>query len=188
MTTFRRRSFSWAVWSSRTKDYKKAAEWLARCSQSDFHYMEASFLLAICRIYGGDYDSAIQLLRMVLAEFPLNEVYNNLGVALTRKSDSAAGAMFLKAIEGDPADPDYWFNAGYALWKFGQYDAAADRFRAVLDRSAGDSEATTMLGRCLKGEGPRGNETQELGGSGSRPAFEDSAFRQLQAELRATPR
>ena len=166
------------------KEYKKAAEWLAKVSKSDFHYMEASFLLAICRIHGGDYDGAIQLLRMVATEFPLNEVYNNLGVALSRKNDSGAGASFLKAIEGDQADPDYWFNAGYSLWKYGQYAAAADRFRAVLDRAAGDQEATVMLGRCLKGDGSRGNESRGPGRERIKTAFEDSAFRQLQAELR----
>jgi tetratricopeptide (TPR) repeat protein len=166
-------------------EYKKAAEWLARVSKNDFHYMEASFRLAICRIYSGDYDAAIQLLRMVSNEFPLNEVYNNLGVALSRKNDSGAGASFLKAIEGDQADPDYWFNAGYALWRFGQYPAAADRFRAVLDRAAGDQEATIMLGRCLKNEGPRGNDLRGGGRERIKTAFEDSAFRQLQAELRS---
>jgi tetratricopeptide (TPR) repeat protein len=167
------------------KDYKKAAEWLGKVSKTDFHYMEASFLLAICRIYSGDYDSAIQLLKIVLAELPLNEVYNNLGVAQTRKNESGAVGSFQKAIEGDQGDPDYWFNAGYALWKFGQYAAAADRFRAVLDRSAGDSEATIMLGRCLRSDGPRGNELRSGGRERIKTTFEDSAFRQLQAELRA---
>ena len=38
------------------KDYKRAGEWLAKVPKSDFHYMEASFLLAICRISTGDFD------------------------------------------------------------------------------------------------------------------------------------
>ncbi len=165
-------------------DYKQAAEWLAKVSKSDFHYMEASFLLAICRIYGGDFESAIQLLQVVSNEFPLNEVYNNLGVAMSRRNDSGATASFQKAIEGDQSDPDYWFNSGYTLWKYGQFAAAADRFRAVLDRASGDQEATIMLGRCLKNEGPRGNENRNGGHERIKTAFEDSAFRQLQAELR----
>ena len=121
---------------------------------------------------------------MVSNEFPLNEVYNNLGVAMSRRNDSGSAASFQKAIDGDQSDPDYWFNAGYTLWKYGQYAAAADRFRAVLDRASGDQEATIMLGRCLKNEGPRGNENRGGGRERIKTAFEDSAFRQLQAELR----
>ena len=166
------------------KDYKRAGEWLAKVPKSDFHYMEASFLLAICRISTGDYDSAIQLLRMVSGEFPLNEVYNNLGVALSRKNDSGAAASFLKAIEGDQTDPDYWFNSGYVLWKYGQFAGATDRFRAVLERSPGDEEARLMLNRSLRNEGPTGAENRTGGHERIKTAFEDSAFRQLQAELR----
>ncbi len=151
------------------KDYKKAAEWLGKVSRTDFHYLEASFLLAICRIYSGDYDSAIQLLKIVLAELPLNEVYNNLGVALTRKNDSGAVGSFQRAIEGDQGDPDYWFNAGYALWKFGQYAAAADRFRAVLDRSSGVPEHDHVR-RAIASEamGPEGMSCGMADGSESK--------------------
>ena len=53
------------------------------------------------------------------------------------------------------ADPDYWFNFGYSLWKQGEFALAAEKFRAVLDRSPTDQEATIMLGRCIKMDGPR---------------------------------
>ncbi len=170
------------------KDYRTAASWLAKVTRNDSHYMEASFLLGICRYYENDFDGAIQQFRMVAAEVPLNEVYNNLGAALSRKNDSAALENFSKALEGDEGDPDYWFNTGYALWKQRRFDQAAEKFRAVLDRSRNDQDATAMLGRCLKMEGPRPGDARSEERERIKTAFEDSAFRQLQAELKSKAR
>jgi tetratricopeptide (TPR) repeat protein len=166
------------------KDYKGAALWLAKVSKGDSHYLEAAFLRGICQYQAADFDGAVDLFRMVSAEVPLNEVFNNLGAALSRKNDSAATDNFSKALEGDQTDPDYWFNVGYSLWKRGQYALAAEKFRAVLDRSPGDQEATTMLGRCIKMDGPRAGDPRGDGRERIKTTFEDSAYRQLQAELR----
>lgn len=167
------------------REYKAAAPWLMKVSQASSHYMEASFLLGICRYYESDFDGAIKQFRMVAAEVPLNEVFNNLGAALSRRNDVAvAEENFSKALEGDQGDPDYWFNTGYALWKAGQYDQAANKFRGVLDRSAGDQDATVLLGKCLKKEGPRAGDLRSEGRERIKTNFEDSAFRQLQAELK----
>jgi Flp pilus assembly protein TadD len=122
---------------------------------------------------------------MVANERPLNEVFNNLGAALSRKNDPAAADNFKKALDGDEADPDYWFNLGYVLWKQGRFDLAATHFRAVLDRNSGDQEATSMLGRCLRQDGPRAGDARTEGRERIKTAFEDSAWKQLQAELRS---
>ena len=166
------------------KDYKGAAPWLAKVTRTDSHFLEASFLRGICKYHESDFDGAIDLFRMVANEIPLNEVYNNLGAALSRKNDPAAADNFKKALDGDEADPDYWFNLGYTLWKQGRFDLAKTHFRAVLDRSPGDQEATSMLGRCLKQEGPRAGDPRSEGRERIKITFEDSAYRQLQAELR----
>src|SRR6185437_17093290 len=100
--------------------------------------------------YDGDFDGAIDQFRMVSGEIPLNEVFNNLGAALSRRNDPAATDNFKKALDGDESDPDYWFNLGYSLWRQGKFTVAANDFRAALDRAPSDQEATTMLGRCLK--------------------------------------
>jgi len=167
------------------KDYKGAAPWFAKVAQGGSHYMEASFLLGICRYYEGDFDGAVKQFRMVSGEVPLNEVFNNLGAALSRRNDVAvAEENFGKALEGDQRDPDYWFNTGYALWKQGRYEQAADKFRGALDRSANDPDATVLLGRCLKKEGPRAGDPRSEGRERIKTAFEDSALRQLQAQLK----
>ena len=167
------------------KDYKTAAQWLAKVSKGDSHFLEAAFLRGICKYYQSDFDGAIDQFRMVSGEIPLNEVFNNLGAALSRKNDPSATDNFNKALEGDQADPDYWFNVGYSLWKQGKFALAAENFRATLDRASNDQEATIMLGRCIKMDGPHPGDPRSDGRERIKTAFEDSAFRQLQAELKS---
>ena len=167
------------------KDYKTAGQWLSKVSKGDSHFLEAAFLRGICKYHEGDFDGAVDQFKMVSNEIPLNEVYNNLGAALSRKNDPAAADNFKKALDGDVTDPDYWFNLGYALWKQGRFELAAANFRAVLDRSPGDTEATIMLGRCIKTDGPRAGDPRSEGRERIKTTFEDSAYRQLQAELKS---
>jgi tetratricopeptide (TPR) repeat protein len=167
------------------KDYKTAGTWLSKVTHGDSHFLEAAFMRGICRYYEGDFDGAVDQFRMVSGEIPLNEVFNNLGAALSRKNDAAALENFNKALEGDQGDPDYWFNVGYAVWKQGKFALAAEKFRSVLDRSPGDSEATIMLGRCIKMDGPRAGDSRSDGRERIKTNFEDSAYRQLQAELKS---
>ncbi len=113
---------------------------------------------------------------------PLNEVFNNLGVAQSRRGLPDAIANFRKAVEGDSTDPAYHFNLGYALWKQGKYAEGADSFRAVLDRNPQDQEATIMLGRCLKGGAGKPPALKE-GLERLKTNYEESAYRQLRALL-----
>jgi tetratricopeptide (TPR) repeat protein len=166
------------------KEYKNAAQWLERVTRADSHYMEALFLHGLCKYDQNEYLEAIKDFQMVAAEVPLNEVYNNLGAAQSRKNIYGAVINFKKALEGDEADPDYWFNMGYLEWKNGAFFPAADKFRAVLDRSPDDVEAKTFLGRCLEKEGPRAGDAKTEGRERLKYLFEDSAFRQLQAEIK----
>jgi tetratricopeptide (TPR) repeat protein len=166
------------------KDYKNATQSFIKVSKSDSHFLEAAFLRGLCRYYDADYSAAIDQFKMVAAEIPLNEVYNDLGAALSRKND-LAGAVesFGKALEGDDGDPDYWFNVGWELWRQGKFELAAANFRALLDRSPGDQEATIMLGRCIRQDTPRPGDPRSEGRERIKITFEDSAWRQLQAEL-----
>ncbi len=182
---FSQPDFQLGRWLFAKKDYKTAEPWLSKVTKSDSHFLEAAFLRGICKYHEGDFEGAADQFKMVANEVPLNEVYNNLGAALSRKNDPAAGENFKKALDGDVGDPDYWFNLGYSLWKQGRFELAATHFRAVLDRSPGDQEATTMLGRCLKMEGPRAGDPRTDGRERIKTAFEDSAYRQLQAELKS---
>ena len=70
-------------------------------------------------------------------------------------------------------------------WRKGDFAKAADKFRATLERSATDQDATFFLGRCLRQEGPRAGDPRSEGRERIKTTFEDSAFRQLQAELKS---
>ncbi len=166
------------------KNYKESGQWLERVTRGDSHFMEARYLMGICRFHAGDYEAAANLFQEVAAKVPLNEVYNNLGAAQLRRNDNTSVANFRKALEGDESDPDYWFNVGYALWKQGDFRTAAANFRAVLARTPDDLEATILLARCVRNEGPTTADTKLAGRERLKQTFEETALRQLQAELK----
>jgi len=162
------------------KDYRVAAGWLARVSRADPHYLEAQFFLGLSSYQMGDYTAASKCFETVAASVPLNEVYNDLGAAQMRGSLTAAIESFRKALEGDSADPDYHFNLGYALWKAEQFEAAAESFRAVLQRNPNDQEAAALLSHAERREPFRpGREAHER----LKSNYEETAYRQLKAEL-----
>lgn len=165
------------------KEYRFAADWLARVKAAEPRYHEASFLLGLCRYFLADYAGAQAAFERVAESVPLNEVFNNLGAAQSKRNLPAALDNFRKALEGDPADPDYHFNVGYALWKRGEFAAAADSFRAVLDRNPDDAQATMMLGRCLGKKSPRVEDPNSEGLERVKLNYEEGAYRQLKAAL-----
>jgi len=171
-----------AAWGG--KDYRVAAGWLARVDRSDPHYLEAQFLLGLCRYYSGDFASAEQSFLLVGSSVPLNEVYNNLGAAQARRNNLAGAiANFQKALEGDGSDPDYYFNLGYTYWLSGKYAEAAASFRETLQRNERDPEAAGLLRRALMGDGPRPGETRLEARTRMKTNYDETAYRQLQAEL-----
>jgi tetratricopeptide (TPR) repeat protein len=171
-----------AYWEQ--KDYRVAAGWLERVDPTDPHYLEAQFFLALCKYLGGDLTAAEQSFQRVVIAVPLNEAFNDLGVVQAQRGDyTGAAANFRKALEGDDADPDYHFNLGCVLWRAGQYAPAADSFRAALARKSDDPEATEMLGRALKQQALRPGEMRQETRPRMKTNYEESAYRQLQAEL-----
>ena len=166
----------------RKKSYRPAADVLQKVAEADVHGREAMFLLGLARYYLGEFAGAEQAFQSVAQQVPLSEVLNNLGAAQSRLNRAGALENFQKALEGDAADPVYHFNVGYALLQRGDLEAAADRFRAVLDRTPDDVEATTMLGRCLKKPVSKGAGRSE-GFERLKETYQESAYWQLKAVL-----
>ncbi len=165
------------------KEYRLAADWFAKVRPGAPRFTEANFLLGLCRYNTGNYQAAQQAFQAVAASVPLNEVFNNLGAAESKLNRPEALENFRRALEGDPADPDYHFNVGYALWKRGDFEKAAQSFRAVLDRNPEDSQATMMLGRCLKRMGPKAGDAGSSVAERLKLNYEEDAWRQLKAAL-----
>jgi tetratricopeptide (TPR) repeat protein len=165
------------------KEYKSAAEWFQKVSPEDVHYHEATFFLGLSRYYAGDFAGAQAAYQSVLRIVPLRELYNNLGAAKSLAESPEALGTFRKALEGDTRDPAYQFNVGYALWKNGDYQAAAAVFGALLEHDPGDAQASMLLARCVKRSGPRPGDTQTEGLERLKTNYEESAYLQLKALL-----
>jgi tetratricopeptide (TPR) repeat protein len=165
------------------KAWKSAADQFVRVAPWDVRYREANFFLGLCHYKLGDFQEAQTAFGVVAQSVPLNEVWNNFGAAQSRLNSPDALASFQKALVGDPADPDYQFNVGYALFKQGNVEKAAERFRAVLDRDPNDAEATVLLGRCLKQAGKDPGVTNSQGLERLKETYEESAWLQLKAVL-----
>ena len=162
------------------KNYRSAAEWYQRVSEQDTHFREAHFFLGLSRYYGNDYPGAQRAFQLVALAVPLNEVYNNLGLAQLRSNQPGAVESLRRALDGDPNDPVYHFNVGYALWREGQFPAAAERFRAVLERSPEDAEARHLLARSTSGSGPSLDDTTQ---GRVKETYEEAAYQHLKGML-----
>ncbi|MCC7497021.1 MAG: tetratricopeptide repeat protein [Bryobacterales bacterium] len=168
---------------SANKNWAVAADWLRKVSPVDPHYNEANFLLGVACFQLADYKSAEDAFSSVVKVVPLNEVLNNLGAAQSRLQKPSAVESFRKALEGDPTDPTYHFNLGYALWKKGEFREAAANFQAVLDRAPEDAQARQYLARCRESSGPKPSEQRAAGLERLKYDFEETAYRQLKEVL-----
>jgi tetratricopeptide (TPR) repeat protein len=134
------------------KNFKAAADWLTRVESADTSFPEASFYLGVARFRLNDLPAAQAAFERITEVLPAAEVFNNLGVVESRRNSLHALSTFREALEVNPSQADYHFNMGFILFKTGQFDAAADRFRAVLERNPADQTATILLGRALKAD------------------------------------
>jgi len=172
-----------AAWD--LKDYRTAAGWLQRVARSDAHYLESRFFYGLCEYYLGEFQSAEAAFDQVSISMPLNEVFNNLGAAQSRRNNHAAAiASYRKALEGDDADPDFYFNLGYAQWRFGMFDDAVASFRAAIARDPNDPEVTMFLGYALMKTASRPGDPKTEGRQRIKTNYDEAAYRQLQAELK----
>lgn len=165
------------------KDYRSAADLFQKIPENDAHYREAEFYLGLCRYQQGDFAGAQKAFQIVAQMVPLNEVWNNLGAAASRRNQTEALENFRKALEGDGRDPAYLFNVGYLLWKQDKFDEAAEKFRAVLDQDPADSVAGALLARCNTRSGPRPSDTRTEGLERLKTNYEESQYWQLKAVL-----
>lgn len=166
------------------KEYSSAADWFQKVAPGDVHYHEANFFLGLCRYQTGDFAGAEAAFQIVAHVVPLSEVYNDLAAAESRaNSVPAAVDNFRRALDGDRSDPVYQFNLGYALWRNGNFTAAAEQFHAVLGHDPDDDVAALLLDRCEKQSGPRPGDSQTEGLERLKTNYEESAYWQLKAVL-----
>ena len=154
-------------------NFREAAAWLDRVTARNLNFTESKFLLALCRYQLSEFEAARQLFQQLSGQLPVPELWNNLGAAQARLNDPVSADSFKKALEADPADADYQFNMGYVLWKRGDFDSAANYFRAVLDHARDDQDSIQLLGRCLKRSGPRAGDWRSEGLERLKESYEE---------------
>lgn len=167
------------------QQYRLAASWLEKVRHGHSKYWRAQFLLGLSRYYAAQYEEAEAVLARVAEQMPMNEVLNNLAAAQARRNRPGALENFMKAVEGDPDDPDYNFNLGYLLWKRGDYEEAAGYFRRVLETDPDDGEAAQLLRWCGERRGPRPGERLSAGRERLKQNFDERAWRELSLRVGA---
>ena len=115
----------------------------------------------------------------MLADLPLSRVLNNLALAQARQGRPKSAETLAKAREGDPTDGDYAFNAGYLLWRQGNFKAAVVPLEAALARNADDSEAAMFLGLCQRGDPAALKEAPLENRERLKTRLDETAYRQL---------
>jgi tetratricopeptide (TPR) repeat protein len=133
------------------KDYATSSLWLQKLTAVNKNFSQASFLLGLNYLHQMNFDKAIAEFQQLSQTFPLNEVYNNLGIALSlRGLNDKAAVAFQRAVERDPSDADYYFNQAFHFWKTGNFTGAIKSVRQVLLRQEQDGEAHYLLYKCLQ--------------------------------------
>ncbi|MCC7418002.1 MAG: hypothetical protein IT176_12770 [Acidobacteria bacterium] len=129
-------------------------------------HREAAFRAGLSQIWLELYDDAFATYSALAAENPAATVMNNLGVVQARRGGGReAGTpayFFTKAADADPADPDYFFNLGYAYWLARDMPSAVYWLREAVRRQPGDGEAHYVLGAAIAaGGGSPGESIRE---------------------------
>ena len=129
----------------RGKQYEPAISSLARVPEDDPLAKEANFYLGLAAYFQGDFQRAESAFRLVAAQLPLAEIYNNLGVVSSRGDRKSAAQYFQKAIDADPSDPDYHFNLAIELYRMGDAAGASRQLHETLSLKSGDAAAKSLL-------------------------------------------
>ena len=166
--------------------YRQSIEWLRKVPPQHVRYRDATFLLGLALFQTNDFLGAEAAFQKLAEVIPLGEVFNNLGAAQSRLNLPKAVVSFQKALESDPNDPAYHFNLGYALWRKGDFAAAAERFRSAVERDPDDQVATLLLGYSLKKQGIASAPTLPQTQQRLKLNFDERAYKQLKALLQTS--
>lgn len=161
---FTKPAFALGLMYFKDRDYQTSTLWLAKLRRSDPDYLEANYFLGVAYLHLGQYERSASAFRIVEIALPLNEVYNNLGIALARRDQPGALQYFEKAHASDPNDADYAFNLGFTFWKRNECDKAVPALAVGIDKvsaaagngggvaggAPGSAPARAIYGDCLK--------------------------------------
>ena len=125
---------------------------------------EARFMSALSFLNLGQYQEAFDTLIDLHAKSPDAALLNNLGIVQLRRpggADRPPTEYFRQAVEVDDADPDYFFNLGYALWLERDLSGAINWLREAVRRNPADDAAHYVLGVALQASGSAAEAARE---------------------------
>ncbi len=129
---------------------------------------QSRFLSGLSQLHLRRHEDAFATFKALAEDRSTAPVLNNLGVVQLRRGGTAQAGMptyyFNKAAEADPADPDYFFNLGYAYWSERDVPVAIYWLREAVRRNPADGDAHYVLGAALTAEGSavEANREKEL--------------------------
>jgi tetratricopeptide (TPR) repeat protein len=158
---FTKSAFELGMIYFKDQDYRTSIPWLAKLRKGDPDYLEANYFLGLAYFYLKEYENSTTAFRVVEQELPLNEVYNNLGIAQARLNRAGAIQYFEKAFQSNPADTDFRFNLAYAQLKRGSYAEANETLTGAED-PPDLPEWRAIRAQCLQQLGRKEESEQEL--------------------------
>ncbi|MEW5974653.1 MAG: tetratricopeptide repeat protein [Acidobacteriota bacterium] len=145
------------------KDYPTSVLWLQKLMRLGGERSEARFLMGLNYLYLKEYGKAAFEFERLGEAWPLNQVSNNLGIALSYGDDpGAARRAFERAVDAEADDPDSLFNLAYHHWRNGHFTSAVPHLRQALARNEDDGEVHYLLSKCLTAIGRTTEGRSEL--------------------------
>jgi tetratricopeptide (TPR) repeat protein len=146
----------WDVYAEQG-DHVKAMAAVAPIAPDSPSARHARFLAGLSQLNLKKHDEAFATFKALADANPAANVLNNLGVVQLRRGATPQTGQptfyFNKAAEGDPGDPDYVFNLGYAYWSDRDPQAAIYWLREAVRRNPADADAHFVLGAALAAAG-----------------------------------
>ena len=152
---------------------------------------EANFYIGLAAYYQGDFAKAESAFNFVSARLPLPEISNNLGVVSARRGKKSAAEFFQRAVQFDPAEPDYHFNLALEMYRAGDTNGAARELRETLKLRPSDTEAKSLYERITPASAVRPstaastltNASSKLPLERMKRNYDENSFRQLEMQI-----
>ncbi|HET7440090.1 MAG TPA: tetratricopeptide repeat protein [Terriglobales bacterium] len=173
------------------RQYEQAEAALSRVPDALPSGREANFYLGLAAYHKGDFARAETAFSFLSARLPLPEISNNLAVVYARRGKKNATELFQRAVQFDPAEPDYHFNLALAMLRNGDTNGAARQLRETLNLQPGDAEAKSLYERIAPGSAARlstaagavTNASAKLPLERMKRNYDENSFRQLALQI-----
>jgi Flp pilus assembly protein TadD/TolB-like protein len=159
------------------RQYDQAASVLARVPPGERQALEANFFLGLARFNTAKYGEAEEAFAFVATRLPLPEVVNDEGVALDRQGKNAA-ALFQRAVDADPNDPDYHYNLAVVDLRKGDFAGALRNVDQTLKLKPADNEAAELRVVISAGRSAAAHPTGFEPTTRIRRTFSEASYRQ----------